>query len=93
MPIPEFVFSMKVAGRDQFDGVLDEVAANVFSQCGCSSAVAAGLVRDLNAALIPGSDDGTGFDVQFRRAHGGACEVVVFVREREIWRTSCPITA
>lgn len=86
----EFLFSMKVAGRDAFDGVLDDVAATVFRHVGCGSAVVADLVKELHAVVIPGADEGEGFDVQFR-AHAGVCEVVVFARRRELWRLSHPI--
>ena len=81
---------MKIAGGDAFDRVLGEVAAAVFRQVGCAPGVVAALVAELNAAVIPGSDAGAGFDVQFR-AHDGVCEVIVFVRGREIWRASRPI--
>ena len=86
----EFLFAMKLAGRDAFERVLGEVAATVFRQVGCAPAVVAALVAELNEAIMPGADDGAGFDVQFR-ARAGSCEVVVFVRGREIWRTSRPI--
>jgi hypothetical protein len=86
----EFLFAMKLAGRDAFEHVLGEVAATVFRQVGCAPAVVAALVAELNEAIRPGADDGAGFDVQFR-AHAGSCEVIVFVRDREIWRTSRPI--
>jgi hypothetical protein len=81
---------MKLGGRDQFDHLLGDVAATVFGQVGCAPEVVADVVKLLNAAVIPGADDGAGFDVQFR-AHAGACEVVVLVREAEIWRASRPI--
>ena len=86
----EFLFALKLAGRDAFDRVLSEVAATVFRQVGCAPPMIADLVTELNAAIVPGADDGAGFDVQFR-AHAGSCEVIVFVRDREIWRTSRPI--
>jgi hypothetical protein len=87
---PEFLFALKLAGRDQFDHVLAEVAATVFRHVGCGPAVVADLLKELDAAVLPG-DEGVGLDVQFR-ARGGACEVIVFVREREIWRASRPIS-
>jgi hypothetical protein len=90
VPVPEFLFALKLAGRDEFDHVLAEVAATVFRQAGCGPASVADLVKELDAALLPGADDGVGFDVQFR-ARGGVCEVVVLVRDREIWRASRPI--
>jgi hypothetical protein len=86
----EFLFAMKLAGRDDFERVLGEVATTVFRQVGCAPAVVADLVAELNEAIMPGADEGAGFDVQFR-AHGGSCEVIVLVRDREIWRTSRPI--
>jgi hypothetical protein len=86
----EFLFTMKVAGPDEFDRVLDEVAATVFRQVGCPPAVVADLLKELNAVIIPGADEGAGFDVHFR-AHAGSFEVIVLVRDREIWRASRPI--
>ena len=83
----EFLFAMKLAGADAFDRVLGEVAATVFRQVGCAPAVVADLVTELNEVIIPGADHGAGFDVRFR-AHAGTCEVIVLVRDREIWRTS-----
>jgi hypothetical protein len=86
----EFLFSMKLAGRDQFDHLLGDVAANVFRHAGCEPEVVADVVKTLNAAVFPGADDGAGFEVQFR-ARADACEVIVLVRDAEVWRTSRPI--
>jgi hypothetical protein len=88
----EFLFSMKVAGRDAHDGVLDDVAATVFRHVGCGSAAVADLVKQLHGVVIPGADEGKGFDVQFR-AHAGVCEVIVFTSGRELWRLARPMSS
>jgi hypothetical protein len=84
---PDFLFSMRFAGRDQVGPVLSDVAANVFQNAGCAPDAVAEVVRDLSAAVIPGAESGEHVDVQFR-ARAGSCEVVVRVDDREIWRTS-----
>jgi len=84
---PDFLFSMRFAGRDQVGPILSEVAANVFQQVGCGPDEVAEVVRDLSGAVMPGADRGEQVDVQFR-ARAGSCEVVVSVDDREIWRTS-----
>ena len=76
-----------VAGPEAFNRVLDEVAATVFRQVGCSPEIVADLLNGLNAAVVPGADHGAGFDVHFR-AHAGTFEVIVYARDREIWRAS-----
>jgi hypothetical protein len=66
---------------------VSDVAASVFQNVGCDPDAVAEVIRDLNAAVLPGTDRGEPVDVQFR-ARGGSCEVIVRVDEREIWRTS-----
>ena len=89
MSSPEFVFSLRLAGREQFDHVLAEVAATVFRHVGCAAAVVVELVDQLNAVVTPALD--SEFDVQFR-ARADTFEVVVFSRSREIWRSSRQMT-
>jgi hypothetical protein len=83
----EFLFKMRVEGPEQFNRLLDEVAATVFRQVGCAPETVTDLLDGLNAAVVPGADHGAGFDVQFR-AHAGSFEVMVFVQDRAIWRAS-----
>jgi hypothetical protein len=78
---------MRLADCRQLDNVLGDVAANVLRRCGCTAAVVAEVVAELNAIVARSSSDGSDFKVQFR-ARAGSCEVVVFARDREIWRTS-----
>jgi hypothetical protein len=86
-----FLFKMKIAGPEQFNRVLEEVAATVFRQVGCTPQVAADLLKGLNAAVVAGADEGAGFDVQFC-AEGTAVDVTVSVGNREIWRASHQIS-
>jgi hypothetical protein len=87
----DFMFSMKFAGGNAVEPVLDEVAVTVFRQAGCEPDAAARLVKELHAAVVEGGTPAAAdVDVQFR-AHAGSCDVVVFAREREIWRASCPV--
>lgn len=83
----EFLFVMRLSGREDFDHVLKEVAANVFRHLGCAAATVAELVEALNAAVAPVLFGGTELDVQFH-AHPGSCDVIVVVRDREVWRTT-----
>jgi hypothetical protein len=87
VPTADFLFSMRFAGRDQIGPILSAVAANVFQSVGCAPAAVADVVRGLDAAVMPGTDDGRPVDVQFV-AHAGSCEVIVTIENREIWRTS-----
>ncbi len=87
MSEPDFVFSVRLAGREPFDDVLGDLAATVLGQIGCSMPDVTVLVAQLSAAVRSRADGESEFDVQFR-AHAGSCEVVVSVRDREIWRSS-----
>jgi hypothetical protein len=84
---PDFLFSMSFAGRDQIGPILSDVAANVFQHVGCAPDAVAEVVRDLSGAVMPGAEGGEHVDVQFQ-ARAGSCEVIVYVDDREIWRTS-----
>jgi len=85
---PEFMFSMKFAGRDQNVAILSEVAANVFQTAGCPSGEVTSLVADLCVAVRQlGSDGHADVDVQFRGG-AGSCDVVVRVDDRVLWHAS-----
>ncbi len=84
-----FLFSMKFAGGEAIEPVLDELAVTVFRQVGCEPDQATRLVNELHTA-VASSGGPTDVDVQFL-AHEGTCDVIVFAREREIWRASCPV--
>jgi hypothetical protein len=81
------MFAVRLSGHARFDGVLGDVAANVFRHLGCASGTVIELVEELNAAVTPGLNGDADLDVQFH-AHGESCEVVVFTLSREIWRTT-----
>ncbi len=83
---PDFVFSVRLAGREPFDDVLGDLAATLFRQIGCSVLDVTVLVARLSAAVRSRADGESEFDVRFR-AHAGSCEVVVSAHDREIWRT------
>jgi hypothetical protein len=86
----EFFFAMTLPERDTFDELIDEVTTTVFRHVGCGSAAIADMVQQLHAVVPPMAGDAAGLDVQFR-ARGGACEMVVRLRDRELWRASRPI--
>lgn len=90
MPRTPFVFRMRVAGRDEFNRVVDAVAAALLRHIGCAADRAAEVLERLDAVLAPGADEGAGFDVEFR-VRRRACDVTVSAAGREIWRASCPI--
>jgi hypothetical protein len=81
------MFAVRLSGHARFDTVLGDLAANVFRHLGCPSGTVTRLVEQLNAAVVPGLNGDADLDVQFH-AHGESCEVVVFTRSREIWRTT-----
>jgi len=83
---PDFLFSMRLTGREQVGSILADVTAHVFEHVGCAPDAVAELVRDLRAAVMPDADRGEHVDVQFR-ARVGSCEVSVSVADHEIWRT------
>ena len=87
MSTPDFLFSMRLTGREQVGSILGDVAAHVFDHVGCAPETVAELVRDLSEAVMPGADRGEHVDVQFR-ARQGSCEVIVSVAGRELWRTT-----
>ena len=83
--VSEFRFVIRLSGREPFDGVLEEVAANVFRHLGCASPVVTDLVAQLNAVVGPTLGGSEELDVQFH-AYSGCCEVVVVVDDQEVWR-------
>jgi hypothetical protein len=85
----DFVFAVRLAGREGFDNLIEEVTASVFTQLGFPATTVTGLVTQVRAVVTSGVDGASDLDVQFR-AHGGSCEVIVSVRDREIWRASHP---
>jgi len=81
----EFVFAMRVAGHDRFDGVLGEVAETVFRHLGLPATAVTELTARLNALVSAHAPGESELDVQFT-AHAGSCELVVTAGSREIWR-------
>ena len=81
----EFVFAMRVAGRDRLDGMLGEVAESVFRHLGLSAGAVADLTARLNALIAADASGDSDIDLQFT-ASSGLCEVVVSAGDREIWR-------
>jgi hypothetical protein len=82
----DFLFSMRLTGREQVGTILGDVAAHVFHHVGCAPEVVNELVHDLRGVALPDADRGEHVDVQFR-ARTGSCEVTVSVAGRVIWRT------
>jgi hypothetical protein len=87
----EFVFAMRVAGRDRLDGMLGEVAETVFRHLGLPAAAVADLTAQLNALIASGASGDSDVNLQFT-ARAGSCEVVVSAGEREIWRETIHTT-
>jgi hypothetical protein len=85
----EFVFAMRVAGRDRLDGMLGEVAETVFRNLGLSAPAVADLTAQLNALLSADALGESEVDVQFT-ARRGSCEVVVLTGTRKIWHETIP---
>ena len=81
----EFVFALRVAGRDRLDGMPGEVAETVFRHLGLSASAVADLTAQLNALISAHASSDSELDVQFT-ARPGSCEVVVSAGDREIWR-------
>ena len=80
----EFVFAMRVAGRDRLDGMLGEVAETVFRNLGLSAPAVADLTAQLNALISADAAGDSELDLQFT-ARPGSCEVVVLTGTRKIW--------
>ena len=88
MSVSEFLFAVRLTGREPFDKVLGDVATNVFRHVGCTASVVTELVEQLNAAITSNLDGGEpDVRVQFRGSPG-SCEVIVLVANREVWRTT-----
>ena len=87
MSVPEFLFAVRLSGREPFDNVLCDVATNVFRHVGCTAAVVAELVDELQAVVTSNLDGEPDVRVQFR-GHSGSCEVIVSVANHEVWRTT-----
>ena len=89
MPPIEFVFAMRVAGRDRLDGMLGEVAETVFRHLGLSASAVADLTAQLNALISAHASSDSELDLQFT-ARAGSCEVVVLTGTRKIWHETIP---
>lgn len=89
MPSPDFVFSMKLAGRDQAERLLPDVAVHVFQYVGYPPSAIEAMVKELTAAVIAGAAPEGVIDVRFD-ARDGACEATVSVDGQEVWRTRTP---
>lgn len=87
MSVSEFLFAVRLTGREPFDKVLGDVATNVFRHVGCTPSAVTQLVDQLNAVVTANLDGEPDVRVQF---HGnpGSCEVIVLVANREVWRTT-----
>lgn len=85
MSLTEFVFAMRVAGRDRLDGMLGEVAETVFRHLGLSAPAVTDLTARLNALIASHASGDSDIDLRFT-ANAGSCEVVVSAGAREIWR-------
>jgi hypothetical protein len=85
--VPEFLFAVRLSGAEPFDNVLSDVATNVFRHVGCTTTAATELVERLNAVVAANLDGEPDVRVQFRGI-SGTCEVVVFVANQEVWRTT-----
>jgi hypothetical protein len=81
----EFVFAMRVAGRDRLAGMLGEVAETVFRHLGLSAAAVTDLTARLNAVISTQGSADADLDLQFT-ASAESCEVMMSSGEREIWR-------
>ena len=87
--IPEFVFVVQISGCRHPHEVLNEVAANVFSHVGCTSATVSELSARLSSAIAGHLGTAAEVEVAFH-AHPGSCDVVVTARDHEVWRlTHC----
>ena len=87
MSVPEFLFALRLSGREPFYNVLVDVATNVFRHVGCAAVVVTRLVNELNAVVAPKLSAASDVHVQFR-GQSGSCEVIVLAGAREIWRTT-----
>ncbi len=80
----DFLFSVRLSGREPFDNVLGDVARTVFRQVGCTAPVVTDLVSQLGKA-VASANGASDVHVQFR-SQAGSCEVTVLIGAREIWR-------
>jgi hypothetical protein len=85
--VTEFVFVVQLTGCDQVDGVLGEVATNVFRHVGCTSAAVTELAEQLSSVITSNLVNAVDLQVAFH-AHDDACDVIVTSRDREVWRTT-----
>ncbi len=85
MSTTEFVFAMRVAGRDRLDGMLREVAETVFRHLGLPAEAVNDLTVQLHALISAQTSGDSDVDLLFT-ASPGSCEVVVSAGDREIWR-------
>ena len=81
----DFLFSLRLSGREPFDNVLCDVARTVFRQVGCAATAVTALVDQLDK-VVASANGASDVRVQFR-GQSGSCEVTVLVGTREIWRT------
>ena len=84
MSSPDFVFSLRLAGRPDTQ-MIGELTASVLKFVG-SPAAAAEIVEGLTSAAQKGSET-DGYDVQFK-AHGGELEIAMLRSGQPVWRTS-----
>ena len=80
-----FVFAMRVAGRDQLDGMLREVAETVFRHLGLPAQAVTDLTVQLHALILAHAAGDSDVDLLFT-AGPGSCEMVVSAGDKEIWR-------
>jgi hypothetical protein len=85
--VSEFLFAVRLTGREPFDKVLGDVATNVFRHVGCTASEVTQLVEQLNAVVTANLDGEPDVRVQFRGSPG-SCEVIVLAANREVWRTT-----
>ncbi|MEO8260688.1 MAG: hypothetical protein ABI868_25310 [Acidobacteriota bacterium] len=85
MSTTEFVFALRVAGRDRLDGMLCDVAEAVFRHLGLPADAVQGLAVRLHTLIAADASPDADVDLLFT-ACPGSCEVVVAAGDREIWR-------
>ena len=87
MSAPDFVFTMTLSGRAQYDALIGEVVTAAFRDLGCRPEAVAAIVAELRALPTPGIENPAGLEIRFVTA-GGSCEVVLRAGPRELWRKS-----
>jgi hypothetical protein len=85
VPTTEFVFNLRVAGRDRLEGMLGEVAETVFRHLGLPAEAVNDLTVQLHALITADTPGDSDVDLLFT-ASPGSCEMVVSAGDREIWR-------